>query len=133
MQNFRNLKVWQRAHQTTLLVYRITDDMPARERYGLMAQVRRSCSSIEANLAEGCGRKSDAELARFARIAMGSATETECHLLIARDLGFISADADRSSEQLLDEVKRMLHGLLEKLESDSSRSAPFSRAVKTSR
>src|SRR5947207_11487589 len=113
MQNFRNLKVWQRAHQLTLDVYRATDAFPQKEQYGLTSQLRRACISIEANIAEGCGRRSDRELARFLRIAMGSATETECHLLVARDLGFLAPEKHQTLETLLHEVMRMLHGLLE--------------------
>jgi four helix bundle protein len=131
MQNFRNLQVWQRAHQLTLAVYRFSDGFPSREMYGLTNQLRRSCSSIEANIAEGCGRRSDAELARFLRIAMGSATETECHLLIAHDLGFGSGDQYRPVERLLEEVKRMLHAFLETVESGRQSGRDHSGAATT--
>lgn len=103
----------------TLAVYRLSDGFPVRERYGLTAQLRRSCTSIEANIAEGCGRRSDPELAYFLRIAMGSATETECHLLIARDLGFGIVEKCGACDDLLNEVKRMLHAFLEKVEPPS--------------
>jgi four helix bundle protein len=86
VKNFRELKVWQQAHQLTLSVYRVTVTFPREELYGLTSQLRRSCSSIAANLAEGCGRSGDAEFARYCSIAMGSASETEYHLLLARDL-----------------------------------------------
>src|ERR1017187_11021165 len=85
------LKVWQKAHQLTLAVYQITAPFPRSELYGLTSQLRRSCASIPANLAEGCGRNGDAELARFCSIAMGSASELEYHLLLARDLKLIEA------------------------------------------
>jgi four helix bundle protein len=75
--------------------------------------------SIEANIAEGCGRRSDRELARFLRISMGSATETECHLLVARDLGFISTEQCACLEAPLNEVKRMLHALLDRIALDA--------------
>ena len=119
MQNFRNLRVWQRAHQLTPAVYRLSDTFPARERFGLTSQLRRSCTSIEANIAEGCGRRSDPELARFLRIAMGSATETECHLLVSRDLRFADASQYSPVEQLVQEVERMLAGFLDKVESEA--------------
>jgi four helix bundle protein len=73
----------------TLAVYRATARFPREELYGLTSQIRRSCSSVPANLAEGCGRNADAELARFCSIAAGSASEMEYHLLLARDLGLI--------------------------------------------
>lgn len=118
MKDFRDLQVWHKAHRLTLAVYRLTATFPQEERYGLTAQLRRSSSSIGANLAEGCGRNSDAELGRFCSIAMGSASELEYHLLLSRDLKLLS-DADHTglAEQTI-EVKRMLTGLLQKLIAD---------------
>ena len=75
MKDFRELKVWQKAHQLTLAVYRVTAAFPREELYGVTSQLRHACSSIAANLAEGCGRSGDAEFARFCSIAMGSASE----------------------------------------------------------
>jgi four helix bundle protein len=86
MKDFHALKVWRKAHQLTLAVYRITATFPRTEQYGLTSQLRRACSSVTANLAEGCGRDGDAEFARFCSIAMGSASELEYHLLQAKDL-----------------------------------------------
>jgi four helix bundle protein len=87
VQDFRELRVWQKAHQLTLTVYRMTSDFPRSEMYGLTSQIRRAASSIGANLAEGCGRTGDAEFARFRSIAMGSASELDYHLLL--DLKFL--------------------------------------------
>ena len=86
MQDFRDLKVWQKSHQLTLEVYRSTATFPREELYGLTSQIRRASSSIPANIAEGCGRNSPNELRRFLEIAMGAASELEYHLLLARDL-----------------------------------------------
>jgi four helix bundle protein len=86
MQDFRNLKVWEKAHALTLDVYRTTRSFPSDERFGLTNQLRRSCSSVPANLAEGCARFSDIDFARFVNNAAGSASETDYHLLLARDL-----------------------------------------------
>jgi four helix bundle protein len=91
MRDFRELKVWQKAHQLTLAIYQTTASFPREERYGLTSQLRRACSSIPANLAEACGRNGDAEFARFCSIAMGSASELEYHLLLARDLKLLQA------------------------------------------
>jgi len=77
---FRDLKVWEKAHQLTLQVYKATAPFPKEEMYGLTSQIRRAAASIPANIAEGCGRSSDAELGRFLQIAMGSASELEYHL-----------------------------------------------------
>jgi four helix bundle protein len=99
----------------TLAVYRVTAGFPRQELYGLTTQLRRSCSSIAANLAEGCGRNGDAELARFCSIAMGSASELEYHLLLAKDLSLISTRQHQQLTQQTSEVKRMLTGLIQKL------------------
>src|SRR6266853_1530674 len=85
VKDFHELKVWQKAHQLTLVVYQITASFPREELYGLTSQLRRCSSSIPANLAEGGGRNGDAEFARFCSIAMGSASELEYHLLLAKD------------------------------------------------
>jgi four helix bundle protein len=89
VRDFHELKVWQKAHQLTLAIYHVTATLPREELYGLTSQIRRSCSSIPANLAEGCGRSGDADFARFCTIAMGSASELEYHLLLAKDLKLI--------------------------------------------
>lgn len=120
MRNFRDLNVWTKAHTLTLDVYRATGIFPKAELYGLTSQLRRASVSIEANLAEGCGRRSNNEFARFLHIAMGSATETECHLMIAHDLGFLPKDAYTRLQASLSEVKRMLHALLDRVESETS-------------
>ena len=109
MQDFRNLKVWQKAHSLTLDVYRNTRGFPADEKFGLTNQLRRSCASVPANLAEGCAREGDSDFARFVNIAAGSASETDYHLLLARDLEYLDGTAyDRLFEQV-SEVKRMLN------------------------
>jgi four helix bundle protein len=115
VKDFRDLQVWQKAHQLTLAVYRHTASFPNDERYGLTTQLRRSCSSIAANLVEGCGRNGDTELARFCSIAMGSASELDYHLLLARDLKLLNAADDAELARNTSEIKRMLSGLIQKL------------------
>ena len=118
MKDFRQLKVWQKSHQLTLAVYKLTASFPREETYGLSAQIRRASSSISANLAEGCGRNGDAELARYCSIASGSASELEYHLLLAHDLKFIKADEYALLAQRVIELKRMLAALFQKLNAD---------------
>src|SRR5437762_11101884 len=89
MKDFRNLRFWEKSHQLTLSLYKLTVSFPREETYGLTAQIRRAASSIPANLAEGCGRAGDAELGRYCVIARGSASELEYHLLLACDLKLI--------------------------------------------
>ena len=90
MQDFKKMAVWQKSHALTLALYQATISFPRDEMYGLTSQLRRAGSSIPANIAEGCGRNGNAELARFLYIAMGSASELEYHLLLARDLGYLA-------------------------------------------
>ena len=119
MQDFRNLKVWEKAHSLTLDVYRSTRSFPREELYGLTSQMRRSSASIGANIAEGSCRKGDNEFGRFLFMAMGSASELEYHLLLAHDLKMLKQqDYDRMCGQTV-EVKRMLSALLQKLRAEN--------------
>ena len=118
VKDFHDLKVWQKAHQLTLAVYQITAAFPREELYGLTSQLRRCSSSIPANLAERCGRNGDAEFARFSSISMGSASELEYHLLLAKDLKLIKPKDHAELSQRATELKRMLTALLQKLKAD---------------
>ena len=119
MRNFKDLKVWQKAHELTLAVYRATRAFPKDELYGLTSQMRRSCESIPANICEGCGRDSVADFGRFLQIAMGSASELQYHVLLARDLKLLDPRDYDSLDNGVTEVKRMLGGFIQKLRADS--------------
>ena len=119
MRDFKELKVWQKSHQLTLSVYKTTTAFPRAEIYGLTSQIRRSCSSISANIAEGSGRKGETELARFFQIAMGSASELEYHLLLSHDLGLLKTHDYKQRADAVIEVKRMLTSFIQKLRADS--------------
>jgi four helix bundle protein len=101
-----------------LAVYQTTASFPREELYGLTSQLRRCSSSIPANLAEGCGRNGDAEFARFCSIAMGSASELEYHLLLAKELNLIKPKDHAELSERATELKRMLTALLQKLKAD---------------
>ena len=116
MEDFKDLKVWTKAHELTLAIYRCTRGFPREEVYGLTSQVRRASASIGANLAEGCGRRSDAEMKRFAQIARGSANELEYHLLLARDLQLLTTDEFKNLEAKVLEIQRMLASLVQRLQ-----------------
>ena len=118
MRDFRQLLVWEKAHNFTLEIYKVTSRFPKEELYGLTSQLRRASASIAANIAEGFGRGGNVELARFLQIAMGSAFEVEYHILLARDLGLIT-EAHRSLELHIIEIKRMLAALLIRIRADS--------------
>mgnify|MGYP001588828889 CR=1 FL=1 len=119
MRNFKELKVWQKSHNLALSIYKATAIFPKEEVYGMTSQIRRACSSISANIAEGCGRGSEAEFAQFLQIAMGSASELESHLLLAHDLGFLKPDKYKQMESETTEIKRMLTVFIKKLRTDS--------------
>lgn len=118
MKDFRRLEVWEKSHQMVLAVYRATNSFPRSEQYGLTSQIRRSAASIPANIAEGCGRMTDGDFARFLQIAMGSATELDYHLLLAKDLGLLDGNEYEHLSQMVHRVKSMLAPLLRKIEAD---------------
>jgi four helix bundle protein len=118
MKPFRDLKVWQKAHEITLQVYEITGKFPNSELYGLTSQIRRCAASIPANIAEGCGRSGDAELARYCQIAMGSASELEYHILLAKDLRLINNETYEVLDSKVVEVKKILAVFINKLHAD---------------
>lgn len=118
MRDFREIKVWAKAHRLTLEIYKITSRFPREELYGLTSQIRRAGASIPANIAEGFGRGGNSELARFLQIGMGSAYEVEYHALLAKDLGLMSSETYGRLEAQIVEVKRMLAALLLKVRAD---------------
>jgi four helix bundle protein len=118
MKDFRQLKVWEKSHQLALSIYKATKSFPKEELYGLTSQIRRSSMSIPTNIAEGCGQNTDAQLARFLQIAMGSASETEYQLLLSHDLGFISKEDYEKLNNDVTEVKRMLTSFIQTLRAD---------------
>jgi four helix bundle protein len=115
MRDFKEIKVWEKSHRLTLAIYEATSEFPRHELYGLTTQLRRCSASIPANIAEGCGRSGDAELGRFMLISMGSASELEYHLLLARDLRCLDTRDYRELSQRTEEVKRMLSTFITKL------------------
>jgi four helix bundle protein len=118
MRDFREYKVWEKSHQLTLAVYVASRGFPRDELYGLTSQVRRSASSVPANIAEGCCRGGDGEFARFLGIAMGSASELDYHLLLAHDLHYLSPEQYAILLPQVSEVKRMLASFIKKIQAD---------------
>jgi four helix bundle protein len=115
--DFRKIKAWQRAHDLTLQIYRRTSAFPGEERFGLVSQMRRACASIPTNIAEGCGRSSANELARFIDIATGSASEVEYQLLLAKNLDYLSENHHGSLSAEVVEIRSMLKAFNQKLRS----------------
>src|SRR6267143_787214 len=104
--SFRDLRVWQKAHEFVLAVYRYTESFPEREKYGLTHQLRRAAISIPANIAEGFGKRSQAEKARFLNIAEGSVEECRYYLILSQDLGYCQNDSLMST---LEEASKLLN------------------------
>jgi four helix bundle protein len=115
MADFKRLHITDLARQNVVAIYQVTAGFPSSERFALSSQMQRAAISIGANIAEGAGRSTDREFARFLRIARGSAHELEFHLLAASDLGFLSEQAAEDINRTLTKLSSMLHGLIRKL------------------
>jgi four helix bundle protein len=111
IERFTDLTVWQKAHELTLLIYRLTERFPSRERFGMVGQIRRSAASVSANIAEGFGRQTTRELLRSLQIARGEVEETRYFLILSRDLGYLAtADFTRAAEGC-DTVAKLINAL----------------------
>ena len=113
--NFRDYKVWQESVDLATHIYRLTGEMPWFEKKGLCDQMQRAVVSISSNIAEGSGRSTDSEFARFLNIALGSAFETETQLLISKNIGYISEEQYDDMREKLASVERQLNGLIQSI------------------
>ena len=118
MRDFRKIKAWEKAHELALAIYAATVSFPKDELYGLTSQMRRSASSIPTNIAEGCGRDSEADFARFLQIAIGSTTELEYQILLSRDLKLIDSKTHDKLANDAIEIRRMLFSFIKTLKSN---------------
>lgn len=118
MKDFRTLKIWEKAHALTLTVYKATEKFPKQEQYALTSQIQRAAVSIPANIAEGCGKDSDAELKRYFLISMGSSSELEYLLLLAHDLGYLPGKDYQVMTNDLVEIRKMLNAFIQKLKAN---------------
>ena len=123
MRDFRQLKVWEKAHLLTLEIYRTTAAFPREELFGITSQMRRCSASIPANIAEGCGRTGNGDLSRFLNISAGSTAELEYFLLLGRDLGLIPPQTYDHVQECTSEVQRMLASLLRSVERERRKPA----------
>jgi four helix bundle protein len=112
MQDYRKLRVWQKAHKLTLDTYAVSAHLKVRDAWPLRDQLLRATISVPSNIAEGAGRGSDLDFRRFLRDSLGSLNEVEYDLLLARDLGFLPAAEHSLLSGQLEEVRRMLSGLI---------------------
>jgi four helix bundle protein len=114
-ESFRNLAVWQRSIELTLAVYRLTSSFPDSERFWLTNQLRRASVSVASNIAEGYGRATRGEYIQFLGHARGSNSEVETQIVISKALGFGSKELLQSTEELCDEVGKMLGAIMKSL------------------
>jgi four helix bundle protein len=116
VRNIDNYEVIDKAHQLALSIYRLTAKYPTEERYGLASQLRRAAASIPLNVAEGAGRGSDRDFARFVRIALGSTNELDYGMRLSLDLGYLTPDEQKATKREVEDVRRMLSGLVRALD-----------------
>ena len=115
MQNFKDLLIWQEAHQLTLKIYEPSQDFPKEETFGITSQLRRAAVSIPCNIAEGCGRYTSKDFANFLQIALGSTNETDYLTLLARDLHYLSPDQYTDIQEGLNKIRAMNINLIGKV------------------
>lgn len=115
MRNFLNLEIWKKNHQLTLKIYKITKEFPKEEMFGLTSQMRRSCSSIPTNIAEGCGRNSNSQLVNFLQISTGPCSELQYQIILSKELSYISEPAFNELHNEVIDVRRMIFAYLNKL------------------
>lgn len=115
MRDYKNYTVWQDGHQLTMIIYNLTKQFPKEELFGLTSQLRRATSSVPTNIAEGCGRESDADFRRFLIMAHGSATEVEYLLFLSFELEYTSKEAYEDFTDKIIILRKQLRKLIEKL------------------
>lgn len=115
METHKNLKVWQKSISFVTAVYNRTKAFPKEEIYCIVNQIRRAAISIPSNIAEGCARKNTAEYIQFLHISLGSAAELETQLIISSNLGFLDVEEKENLQKDLEEIIRMLTGLIKSL------------------
>lgn len=121
IKSFEDLEVWRKAHELTLLIYRLTRAFPPDERFGLISQLRRASSSVAANIAEGYGRRTTKELLRSLRIANGEAEETRYFSLLSKDLSYMNQQEFDTVNQLCQSVSQLLSALGRSLQASAAR------------
>ena len=131
MKDFKELEIWKRSHKLTVDVYRATHKFPQEEIYGLTSQIRRAVSSIPTNIAEGCGRRTNAELANFLNIASGSASEVEYEILLAKEIGYITSEQCEIWTREIGEIRSMLAAYMRTLTSSNQKSVVSNQKKKS--
>src|SRR3989344_4575614 len=114
IRDFKDLYSWQEGHKLVLIIYKLTESFPQKEMFGLTNQMRRAAVSITSNIAEGFSRRSYKDKAQFYSMALGSLTELQNQLLVAKDIGYLSLVLfEKTSEQTVI-VSKLINGLIKK-------------------
>ncbi len=108
MRNYKKFEIWRRSHALVLSVYRVASEFPSGERYGIVSQMRRAAVSVPTNIAEGSGRPSTADFARFLGIALGSLSEVDYYVVMVEDLGYIDDATARDLDTQIADLRRMM-------------------------
>lgn len=116
VQDFQSLEIWKKSHSLVLSIYKITEnDFPKSELFTLTTQIRRATSSIPTNIAEGCGRRTNKDFAHFIQMAIGSSSEVEYQLILAKDLKYITEETWKSLSKNITEIRKMMLSFNKKL------------------
>ncbi|MFA5145055.1 MAG: four helix bundle protein [Candidatus Omnitrophota bacterium] len=116
IQSFEDLTVWQKSHALALEIYKITKHFPSEEKFGLVSQMRRASVSVAANIAEGFKRRGKRDKINFYNISQGSLTELDYYLILVKDLKYLDSDSVGKLKLVVDEVGKMLNGLISAIE-----------------
>lgn len=119
MKTHKDLTVWQKSIDFVTLIYEITSKFPPEEKFGLSNQLRRASVSVPSNISEGAARKGKTEFKQYLYIALGSASEIETQLMIAKNLNFISNDLYIKLNDEIVEIRKMLNGLIKSINMNS--------------
>jgi four helix bundle protein len=115
MRDFRNLEIWKKSVGFTILIYRLTDQFPDKEKFGLTSQLRRASVSMASNIAEGASRNSETDFARYLEISMGSAFEIETQLIVSQEIGYITSEEYNSALETLTVIQKQINQLISKI------------------
>jgi four helix bundle protein len=115
MKDYRKLVVWEKAHKLVLFIYRVTRTFPKEEQYGLVSQIRRAATSTPTNIAEGCGRHTQLDFAKYLQQAFGSIQEVQYLSFLSFELEYLDKQAYTSLEKDINEIKAMLISLIQKV------------------